>query len=297
MSRLMATISETDLILNPDGSVYHLNLLPKHISDTIITVGDPSRVFMVSQFFDDVDFEMNKREFITHTGKYRGKKITVISTGMGTDNVEIFMTELDALVNIDLKKREPKARKKKLRIIRVGTSGGMQEDLKLDSHLVSDYAVGLDTLMCFYNLPQTEFEAQVGRELHQRLDLSFTPYVVQGSESLRDLFAQEMLVGNTVTCPGFYAPQGRTVRLIGKNPHLLDELTCYHKELFWLTNFEMETAGYYAMGRMLGHEVISLNAIIANRAQNKFSKKPGKTVESLIKKTLDLLVDTADTEE
>jgi uridine phosphorylase len=289
----MSTISETDLILNPDGSVYHLNLLPQHISDTIITVGDPSRVFMVSQFFDDVDFEMNKREFITHTGKYKGKKMTVISTGMGTDNVEIFMTELDALVNIDLKKREPKARKKKLRIIRVGTSGGMQEDLKLDSHLVSDYAIGLDTLMCFYDLPQSEWEASVGEELRQQLALPFSPYVVRGSETLRDLFSSQMMVGNTVTCPGFYAPQGRTVRLQGKNPHLLDELTRYHKEDMWLTNFEMETAGYYAMGRLLGHEVISLNAIIANRQKGKFSKKPSKTIESLIKKTLDLLAESA----
>jgi uridine phosphorylase len=138
----MAKISETDLVLNPDGSVYHLNLLPKNISDTIIAVGDPSRVYMVSQHFDEVEFEMNKREFITHVGKYKGKRITVISTGIGTDNVEIFLTELDALVNIDLKTREPKARRKKLKIIRIGTSGALQEDIPVGSHLVSDYAAG-----------------------------------------------------------------------------------------------------------------------------------------------------------
>src|SRR5690348_16609970 len=136
-------ISETDLILNRDGSVYHLNLLPKHISDTIIAVGDPSRVYKVSQYFDEVEFEMNKREFITHVGKYNGKKITVISTRMGTDNVEIFLTELDALVNIDLKTREPKTKKKKLKIVRIGTSGALQEDIPLGSHLVSNSAVGL----------------------------------------------------------------------------------------------------------------------------------------------------------
>ncbi|MFN7259311.1 MAG: phosphorylase, partial [Cyclobacteriaceae bacterium] len=142
----MPKYTETDLILNKDGSVYHLNLLPKHISDTIIAVGDPSRVYMVSQLFDEVEFEMNKREFITHVGKYHGKKITVISTGIGTDNIEIFFTELDALVNIDLKTREPKAKKKKLKVIRIGTSGALQEDIAVGSHLVSDYAVGFDNL-------------------------------------------------------------------------------------------------------------------------------------------------------
>src|ERR1043165_6092712 len=137
-------ISETDLILNDDGSVYHLNLLPKHISETIITVGDPNRVYRVSELFDDVEFEMNKREFITHVGTYKGKRITVMSTGIGTDNIEIFLTELDALVNIDLKTREPKSRKRKLKIIRIGTSGALQEDIPLGSHLATDYAVGLD---------------------------------------------------------------------------------------------------------------------------------------------------------
>src|SRR6185312_7055318 len=145
----MAKISETDLILNDDGSVYHLNLLPKHISDTIIAVGDPSRVYRVSQYFDDIEFEMNKREFITHVGTFNKKRITVISTGMGTDNIEIFFTELDALVNIDLKTREPKPRKKKLKIIRIGTSGALQEDIPLDSHLVTDYAIGLDNTMAY----------------------------------------------------------------------------------------------------------------------------------------------------
>src|SRR5258707_4650250 len=153
----MSKISETDLLLNPDGGVYHVNLWRSHISDTIIAVGDPSRVYLVSQFFDDIDYEMNKREFITHVGKFNGKKITVISTGIGTDNVEIFFSELDALVNIDLRTREPKARKKKLKIIRIGTSGALQEDVAIGMHLASEYAIGLDNLMNFYDLPMNDF--------------------------------------------------------------------------------------------------------------------------------------------
>jgi uridine phosphorylase len=284
-------ISETDLILNDDGSVYHLNLLPRHISDTIIAVGDPNRVNQVSQYFDDVDFEMNKREFITHTGKYYGKRITVMSTGIGTDNIEIFLTELDALVNIDLKTREPKARKKKLRIIRIGTSGAIQEDIPIGSHLISEYAVGLDNLMSFYNLPQDDFEKNIANDIKKQTEIPFTPYVVKGSEMLRDLFKKEMMLGNTITAPGFYAPQGRETRIQARFPKLLENLTYYHNKGsdFWLTNFDMETAGYYSLGRILGHEVISLNAVIANRAKNKFSKRPNKVVEDLIKKVLDLI--------
>lgn len=282
----MAKISETDLILNPDGSVYHLNLLPKNISDTIISVGDPSRVYMVSQFFDEVEFEMNKREFITHVGTFNGKKITVISTGIGTDNIEIFFSELDALVNIDLKTREPKARKKKLKVVRIGTSGALQEDIAIGTHLISDYAVGLDNLMNFYDLPMNDYEAGLAHDIQKKTGLPFMPYVVRGSESLKAQIGADMTLGNTVTCPGFYAPQGRELRVPIRFPRLLEDLNYYHKGDFWLTNFEMETASYYAMGRLLGHDVISANAIIANRIKNKFSKNPNKVVESLIEKVL-----------
>jgi len=280
-------ISETDLILNPDGSVYHLNLLPKHISDTIITVGDPSRVYMVSQFFDEVEFEMNKREFITHVGKFNNKRITVISTGIGTDNIEIFFTELDALVNIDLKTREPKQRKRKLKIIRIGTSGALQEDIPVGSHLVSDYAVGLDNLMNFYDFTMDDFEAGVAHDLHRKTGLSFLPYVVRGSNLLREQIGFDMMQGNTVTCPGFYAPQARQLRLPLRFPKLQEDLNYYHKGEFWLSNFEMETSGYYAMARLLGHEALSVSAIVANRIKNKFSKNPNKIVESLIQKVLE----------
>lgn len=285
----MPKISETDLILNPDGSVYHLNLLPKHISDTIITVGDPSRVYKVSQHFDDVDFEMNKREFITHVGRYKGKKITVMSTGIGTDNVEIFFTEIDALVNLDLKTREPKSRKKKLKVVRIGTSGALQEDIPLGSHLFSNYAVGLDNLMQFYELPMDEFETKIAADIQSKTGLPFKPYMVSGSEMLKEQIGFDMIAGNTITTPGFYAPQGRVVRAQNKLPKLLDDLNYYHNKSsdFWLTNFEMETAGYYAMARLLGHEVLSVNAIIANRIKGKFSKDPDKVIDSLIKKVLE----------
>ncbi|MCU0397234.1 MAG: nucleoside phosphorylase [Cyclobacteriaceae bacterium] len=285
----MPKYTETDLILNPDGSVYHINLLPKHIADVVIAVGDPGRVFKVSQHFDEIEFEMNKREFITHVGTYKGKRLTVISTGIGTDNIEIVMTELDALVNIDLKTREPKARKKKLKIIRIGTSGAIQEDIPLGAHLVTDYAVGLDNLLNFYELTSTDLENAIADDIQKKVKLPFKPYVVQGSATLLNEIGYDMISGNTITAPGFYAPQGRRVRAAIRFPDLLKELNYYHNKSsdFWLTNFEMETASYYALGRLLGHEMLSVNAIIANRIKTKFSKDPEKAVDSLIKKVLE----------
>ena len=285
----MPKIPDADLVLNKDGSVYHLSLLPKNISETIITVGDPSRVYRVSEYFDDIEFEMNKREFITHVGVYKGKRITVMSTGIGADNIELFMTELDALFNVDLKKREIRSRKKKLNIIRIGTSGALQEDIQIGTHLATEYAVGLDNLMHFYDLPMDAFEDGIAQDLKRKIDLPATPYVIKGSSQLLEKFAFDMVTGNTVTTPGFYAPQGRQVRIPSRYPHLLEELNYYHNKSsdFWLTNFEMETAGYYAMARLMGHEVISLNAIIANRIKGKFSKDPNKVVDGLIKKVLE----------
>ena len=285
----MAKIGEADLILNDDGSIYHLSLLPKNISDTIITVGDPSRVYRISEHFDDIEFEMNKREFITHVGTYKGKRITVMSTGIGADNIELFMTELDALFNVDLKTREPKSRKKKLKIIRVGTSGALQEDIAIGTHLVTDYAVGMDSMIAYYDFPMDDFETKIAEDIRKKINLPNTPYVVKGSESLKQQIGFDMVVGNTVTTPGFYAPQGRVVRAPIRFPDLLEEFNYYHNKSsdFWLTNFEMETAGYYAMARLLGHEVLSVNAIIANRIKNKFSKDPNKVVDGLIKKVLE----------
>jgi uridine phosphorylase len=285
----MAKIPEADLILNEDGSVYHLSLLPKQISDTIITVGDPSRVYQVSKYFDEIEFEMNKREFITHVGSFKGKRITVISTGIGTDNVEIVLTELDALVNVDLKSREVKSRKKKLKIIRIGTSGALQEDIVPGSHLVSEYGIGFDNLMTFYPLKMDEFETSISEDIKKATGLPFLPYVVKGSETLKRQIGRDMISGNTVTCPGFYAPQGREIRITPKFPKLLEDLNYYHNKDsdFWLTNFEMETAGYYALGRLLGHEILSVNAIIGNRIKNKVVKDPNKVIDSLITKVLE----------
>lgn len=285
----MAKILESDLLLNRDGSVYHLALLPKHISETVLTVGDPGRVNVISQHFDSIEFEMNRREFITQVGTYKGKRITVISTGIGTDNIEIFFTEIDALANVDLKTREPKARRKKLRIIRIGTAGALQEDIPVGSHLVSDYAVGFDNLMTFYDLRQDDLERAIADDMRKKIRLPFTPYVVRGSEGLRKQIGEGMIVANTLTAPGFFAPQGRSVRLPPKFPNLVDDLNAYHYRPadFWLGNFEMETAGYFALGRMLGHEVMSVNAIIANRVKNKVSRNPNTVVESLIRIILD----------
>lgn len=282
-----AKYSETDLILNKDGSLYHLNLLPEYISDKIITVGDPSRVHRISRYFDSVEYEMNKREFITHVGTYKGKRITVISTGMGTDNVEILMTELDALVNIDLKKRIPKTKKRKLNIVRIGTSASIQEDIRLGSHVLSEYAIGLDPLMHFYNFSMGSYEKSICEKLQKELQLPYEPYCSQASHGLSELFREDVIFGNTVTCHGFYAPQARELRIPIKYPNLIEKLNYFHLDGFWLTNLEMETAGYYALAHVLGHEMVSLNAIVANRIRNKYSKDPNRIIDSLIKKVLD----------
>ncbi len=282
---------DSELILNEDGSVYHLSLLPENIADTIITVGDPGRVYKISEHFDELEFEMNKREFITHTGTYKGKRITVISTGMGTDNIDIFMNEIDALANIDFTTRTEKPKKKRLTIIRIGTSGAIQPDIRLGSHLISVNAVGFDTLGAFYNLPQTEKQAQIMEALKEKLNLNFTPYTFSCSEKLLKKFSKlEIAHGNTVTAPGFYGPQGRKLRIEPKNDKFINDLLYFNEDDFVLTNMEMETSAYYMFGQLLGHDVISINAILANRISNKFSKAPQKSIDSLIKKVLDQLV-------
>lgn len=279
-------ISPADLILNADASVYHLGLSPEQISDTIITVGDPDRVSMLSRHFDSIEHVVNKREFVTHTGYYQGKRLTVLSTGMGTDNIEIVMTELDALVNVNLQQRVIKEEHKTLQIIRLGTSGSLQADIPIGSHLVSDYAIGLDTLMFFYALNSSQEEALFADALYASGELPFKPYVVRGSQSLLEKIGYDMSQGNTLTTPGFYAPQGRKVRAALRFPRLVETLRNFRYQGHRLTNFEMETAGYYAMGKILGHEVLSVNAILANRISNEFSSTPELVVESLIEKVL-----------
>jgi uridine phosphorylase len=285
------SIPASELIINADGSIYHLNLKPEHLASTVIAVGDPDRVEKVSQHFDHIEFKMAKREFVTHTGAYKGKRITAISTGMGTDNIEIFMTELDALVNVDFNTRIPKEVNSSLDIIRIGTSGSMQKDIPTGSLLASDYAIGLDTLMSFYKVDYSDFETKVGITVQKALNLPFTPYCIQGSKKLLQKLGKGMIIGNTVTCPGFFGPQGREVRIKPAIPDIIERLSKIEVEGFQLSNFEMETSGYYAMGRLLGHEVLSLNAIIANRITKEFSKNPYDIVDQLIVQTLERLID------
>lgn len=280
-------IPESELIINPDGTVYHLNLQPEHISDTIITVGDPERVAKVSRHFDELEVEVAKREFITHTGYYKGKRLTVISTGMGTDNIDILMNELDALVNIDFQSREVNEEKISLKIVRIGTSGSLQDSVPLGSHLASHTSIGLDTLMQFYPLEQTAEEQSITSKLQQELELGFRPYMVTGSQSLIQKIAFDMIPGNTLTCPGFYAPQGRVLRGGLRNQQLLQTYHNFRHNDYLLTNFEMETAGYYSMGRLLGHEMLSLNAIVANRITQQFAPNAEQVIDELILKVLD----------
>ncbi len=280
-------ISESDLILNKDGSVYHLGLKPEHLTDTIITVGDPERVSQVSKYFDRVEAKISRREFVSHKGVFQGKEILVVSSGIGTDNVEILLTELDILANIDLEKRVPHTSVRKLNIIRIGTSGAIQPAVPLDSFLVSEFAIGLDTLPRFYKIQYQEQELAIAQTFATQIGLNFSPYCVQGSAILKQKFAADMRMGNTLTCPGFYAPQGRKIR---GNPVITDffeRVNNFNFHGFKLTNFEMETAGYYALGRLLGHEVLSLNAIIVQRVQQVFSRNPEKVINDLITKTLE----------
>ncbi len=285
----MARISDTDLILNADGSVYHLGLVPDQLADTIIAVGDPGRVEQVTHYFDAIEFKSQKREFITHTGTFQGKRISVISTGIGPDNVEIFFHEVDALANIDLSKKEVRPVQRSLNIIRVGTSGAMQADIPVGSHVISDHAAGLDNLMNFYNLSQREEEYAISEALQRHTRISFQPYMVRGSVAFRERVSKGMLVGNTVTCPGFYAPQGRQVRVPIRYPELLTDLSSFRSGSFHFSNFEMETSTYFAFGRLMGHATASVNAIIANRVTREFSKDGHAVVDALILKVLEQL--------
>jgi uridine phosphorylase len=282
-------ITPTDLIINPDGTIYHLNLLPEHIADTIITVGDPDRVKFVSQYFDSIEFQISKREFVTHTGYLNGKRLTVISSGIGTDNVEILMNELDALVNIDFKTLEVKPDHKALNIIRLGTSGSLQKSIPVNSFVVSEWGIGFDALGFFYETEPNETTTKI----KQDFDLEFMPYCNPSGYELFRLFIentpQNWFAGATVTCPGFYAPQGRTLRYNPKIEGLLQKMNQFYHAGVKLANLEMETAGYYLMGKILGHEMLSVSAILANRMTNEFSQQADKQVDSLIKFALEKL--------
>lgn len=284
------TIPESELILTDEGAIYHLGLQPEMVADTVIVVGDPARVAKISKYFDRIDFQVTNRELVTHTGELNGKRISVISSGMGTDNVEILMTELDALVNVDLKKRQVKNKLKTLKIIRIGTSGCMQPDIPLDSFLVSKAALGMDSLMSFYPWVESEEGQVIGNKVQRTLGLPIRPYLSEASPMLlKEFQGAQMYSGVTVTAPGFYAPQGREIRLRPSLPDYLDRLSKINTSFGQITNFEMETAGYYAMAKMLGHEMISFNALIANRPNKQFSPNAEKTVNDLIQWVIERL--------
>lgn len=289
----MQRIPESELIINGRGAIYHLDVRPEELSDTIITVGDPDRVPLVSRHFDRIEYEQRHREFVTHTGYIGQKRLSVISTGIGPDNIDIVLNELDALVNIDFETRTIKPELTQLNIIRVGTSGALQADIPIDSFVVSTHGLGIDNLLNFYRHEENEEEKQLLQafvtqtQLHSRIS---QPYISAASPSLLKHFAGNgFYAGITVTCPGFYGPQGRVLRLGLSNPGLIDRLTAFSFGQHRITNFEMETSGIYGLGRLLHHHCLSLSAIVAHRVLNDFSKGGGKPVEDLIAKTLEVV--------
>lgn len=284
----MKTISETDLILNADGSVYHLNLLPEDLASTIITVGDPDRVEEVSRHFDAIELKKGKREFITHTGYLGKKRISVVSTGIGTDNIDIVLNELDALVNIDFKSRQVKEQLTSLDIIRIGTSGTIQPDIPIDSILVSEFALGLDALMGYYCYENNTAEQDLLTAIlaQQPALKSLNPYLASAGSHLLKTIGKDLLKGITVTAPGFYAPQGRQVRYVNMVPDLIKHLNSFKKDTYRITNLEMETAGIYGLAKVLGHQALSVNAILASRVKFEFSKNPQKIVDQAIELVL-----------
>ena len=287
-------IQSSELILNPDGSVYHLNLLPENIAHDIIFVGDQNRVEKITQSFDSIEFSTQKREFKTQTGMLKGKRITVMSTGIGPDNIDIVMNELDALVNIDLKTREIKETLTKLNIIRIGTSGSLQADIPVDSFVLSTYAIGLDNMLRSYLIDDvTEKAMEDAFVKHTNWDdKKGKPYAISCSETLENkIFSDKMHKGITATSGGFYGPQGRVLRLNIQDEALNDKLEQFNFENNRVTNLEMETAAIYGLGKLLGHNCLSLNAIIANRASGTFSADPYKAVDELIAYTLEKLTE------
>ena len=288
----MQPIAESELIINDRGAIYHLDARPDEIGENIITVGDPARVKQVSKYFDKVEVERHHREFITHTGWLGKKRISVISTGIGTDNIDIVFNELDALVNIDFAARTIKNELKHLNIIRVGTSGSLQGDVPVDSFVASTHGLGIDNLMNFYVHENNEEEKQLlhsfvtQTQLHGRFSY---PYIAGASVSLIKHFVEGYHQGITVTCPGFYGPQGRVLRIGLTNPQLIDRLTGFEFGHYRITNFEMETSAIYGMGKVLHHNCLSLNAIVANRIHKTFSADGTAVVEKLIKKTLEII--------
>lgn len=288
----MKQIPESELILNPDGSVYHLNLLPDDISDLIINVGDPDRVARVSAFFDSVEIRKQKREFVTHTGHFNGRRITVLSTGIGTDNIDIVYNELDALVNINLKTRGIEQNLKTLKLVRIGTSGALQADIPVDTFVTSRFGLGLDGLLNFYRLENTPEEAALIGEFrahYPNLGIFPQSYLTSASTMLFNHLSPGTVTGITASCSGFYGPQGRQLRLEPSRPEMIQKLNQFMSNGHRITNFEMETGAMYGLARLLGHHCCSLNVIVANRLAGKYSTNADASMKKLILMVLERL--------
>lgn len=288
----MGSIAASELIINNRGAIYHVNCRPEEIADTILTVGDPDRVKTVSKHFDKIEFKNQHREFITHTGYIGNKRLSVTSTGIGPDNIDIVLNELDALANIDLETRTIKEKLTSLKIIRVGTSGSLQKEIPVDSFVASTHGLGLDNLMNFYLQNPNEEEKQILHAFNTHMQMNqgiSEPYINGASVSLMKEFVAGFHHGITVTCPGFYGPQGRVLRMGLKQPALIDMLTTFNFGLHRISNFEMETSALYGMSKVLGHQCLSLSAIVANRITKEFTKDGDAVVENLIKKTLEIV--------
>jgi uridine phosphorylase len=286
----MKKIAESELILNPDGSVYHLNLRPEDISDIVIVVGDQGRVQTISKHFSKIECQKQNREFVTHTGTFNGKRITALSTGIGTDNIDIVVNELDALVNIDLGKREIKEKKTCLNIIRLGTSGALQGDIPVDNFVMSEYGIGFDGLLNFYKVNENIYDEDITDAFIKHTGWSpklARPYTVKGSEFLMKKLGEGFFKGITATASGFYGPQGRELRIAAADPLLNDKMETFNYKGHRITNFEMETSALYGLGAALGHNTLTICTIIANRVSKQFSKDYHPAVEKMIQTVLD----------
>ena len=287
----MPPIAESELIINSRGAVYHLDLKPEELAGTVITVGDPDRVKEISKYFDSIEVKRQHREFISHTGFINKKRLTVLSSGIGPDNIDIVINELDALANIDFNTRQIKTNLKSLNIIRVGTSGSLQADIPVDSFVASTHGLGIDNLLNFYRHEHNEEEKQLlhsfitHTQIHGQIG---NPYITGGSASLIKHFVKDFHQGITVTCPGFYGPQGRILRLGIRNPELINRLTDFRFGQHRISNFEMETSAIYGLGKLLGHNCLAVNAIVANRVKKEFSKDGKAAVENLITKFVEI---------
>lgn len=285
-------IAVSELIITPKGSIYHLDLMPHQLAENVIVVGDQNRVEQISKHFDTIEHKVAKREFVTHTGTYKGKRISAVSTGIGCDNIDIVLNELDALVNIDFETRLPKTTTTSLNIIRIGTSGALQEDIPVDSFVISSYGLGFDGLLGFYDTQYDLDEIALQKAFTEQIKWPLTcnpPYFSKGSETLINKLKEGMTIGITATANGFYGPQGRSLRLAASMPNLNEQLNQFNYNEHRITNFEMETSALYGLAGMLGHNAATVCAIIANRFSKTYSKDYTQPINNLIKIVLEKL--------